>query len=102
MGASWQTRGNDDVRKCDHHDHPQAARAGRARDGIDPVSVRLPDDRSCTAGEHLLLRFPASRAQLERQLGLHRKLAVVPDPLTGARGVGGQRGAAVVDDRRRR
>ena len=38
------------------------------RDGIDPVWVRLPDDRSCTVGEHLLLRFPASRAQLERLL----------------------------------
>ena len=32
------------------------------------------------------------------QLGLHRQLSVVPDPLTGALGVGGQRGAAVVDD----
>lgn len=38
------------------------------RDGIDPVSVRLPDDRTCAAGEHLLARFPASRTQLERLL----------------------------------
>ena len=38
------------------------------RGGIDPVSVRLPDDRTCAAGEHLLARFPASRTQLERLL----------------------------------
>lgn len=38
------------------------------RDGVDPVSVRLPDDRTCAAGEHLLARFPASRTQLERLL----------------------------------
>ena len=38
------------------------------REGIDPVSVRLPEERGLTVGEHLLLRFPASRGQLERLL----------------------------------
>lgn len=38
------------------------------REGVDPVSVRLVDDPSTTLREHLLARFPASRAVLERLL----------------------------------
>lgn len=48
----------------------------RPREGVDPTSVRLPDDPSTGIGEHLVARFPASQAELE---GLFERVGIVGD-----------------------
>ncbi len=54
-------------------------------EGVDPVSVRLPDEPSTGVGEHLLARFPASRADLEGLFARDGEVVRAAAPCTGQR-----------------